>query len=204
MGVLALASGLRGHNAGHKEALGQLPRCVPAGTTDYDPAAIPCDAPTNGSFGRAGSSECWLGVIGIAKACGYSFIAPVDASTPTPMIPPKSRLPRVHPWKFDGIVANASWKPAFVQRTWISSLVLSTFATPGVITVQFPSLLDRMQEAPDTGGVVMAIDWVVPLIIVAQPETATLAAAIAVSILVFMIVPFPLSPESKTDFLVRY
>src|ERR1043166_211971 len=71
----------------------------------------------------------------------------------------------------------------------MSSLLLETFATPGDITSQLPSLLESMQRAPVVGGVVMATDWVVPFITLAQPDKAIPNAAMAAIAPNFMISP---------------
>jgi hypothetical protein len=100
-------------------------------------------------------------VIAIWKVWGYSLIAPVAASIPTPIKPPNTKLPTVHPAKFE-IVEAASCHPGFVQRAWISSLLFSTEATPGETTLQLPWQLESWHVAPVAGGADIAIDCVDP------------------------------------------
>jgi uncharacterized membrane protein YbjE (DUF340 family) len=55
--------------------------------------------------------------------------------------------------------------------------LLSTLATPGVVTVQLPMSLESTQVAPVVGGVATAMDCELPVIMVAQPDKTTAAAA---------------------------
>jgi hypothetical protein len=61
----------------------------------------------------------------------------------------------------------------------MSSLLFWTETTAGEARVQFPSRLESVHSAPVVGGVVIAIDWLVPFMTDAQPGSAMLNAATA-------------------------
>jgi len=85
-------------------------------------------------------------------------------------------FPKVQPRNSDGMIAEASCQPDLVQRTWMSSLLLSTVTDPGDVRVQLPSLLLSVQIAPGVGGVMMLIDSEDPLTTEAHPVSVIAAA----------------------------
>src|SRR5215471_15904051 len=106
-----------------------------------------------------------------------------------PMRPPARILPAVTALNFAGTVTTASWKPAFVQVTVRSFLVLWTETLPGVVTYHTPSEFLSSHIAPEVGAEVIEIDCVVPLMIVAQPESARPRASNANAEKIFMRAP---------------
>ena len=90
-----------------------------------------------------------IGVIGMVTSGEYLFIAPLAASTPRPITPPKMRLPAAIPSKFEERMAVPSLKHSLVHRTATLSLPFGRVTVAGVSTVMVPTAEEtRVHVAP--------------------------------------------------------